>query len=392
MESRKPVICSAEEVAAEIPSGSTVAAIGFTLIGVPEAVLRAIESRFLSTGKPRGLTYLHAAGQSDGRNGIEHLAHEGLVQRVIGAHWGLAPRMSRLIGSGAVEAYALPQGQLVQLFRAMAGGRPGVITQVGLGTFVDPLLEGGRMNERTPADPPLVERLAIDGEEYLRYRPIAFDYLLIRGTTADEGGNISSEEEAIKLEILAAALAARRWGAKVVVQVKRLAERGSLHPKNVVVPGFLVDRVVVAPAPDESHRQTASYAYEPSLSGGLRAPIGALSPLPLSVRKVIGRRALREIPDGAVVNLGTGIPGDVIGPVAKEEGRWGRFLLTVEAGVIGGVPLGRFDFGVAVNPEAAPSPLRNWSNSSTASRSPRRPMPTSGSSPTGPCPASTPSR
>lgn len=344
-------VVTAAEAADHIPDGCTLFTVGFTLVGAAESVLKAIEERFRRTGRPRDLTLFHAAGQSDRQRGIEHLAYPGLVRRVIGAHWGLAPRWSRLIAEEEVECFCLPQGQILSLLRAEAAGQPGHLSRVGLGTFVDPRLEGGRMNARTLALAPPVEVWEVGGEEYLFYKAIPIHVALLRATTADEAGNLSAEDEPLQLELLAAAQAARRYGGKVIAQVKRLAQRGSLHPKQIVVPGILVDEVVVSEHPEEDHRQTSSFYHDGAYSGEIRAPEAGLAALPLSVRKLIGRRGLLEISPGDVVNLGTGIPGDTIGPIAQEEGVRDALLLTVESGAIGGVPSGGQDFGISRNPE-----------------------------------------
>ncbi len=341
------------EVAADyIKSGHTLATCGFTLMGACETILTEVEKRFLTTGNPSGLTLLHAAGHSDRVNGIQHLAHRGLVKRIVGSHWGLAPLWGELIHDNEVEAHCLPQGQMVHLFRAMASGKPGNFSKVGLGTFVDPRLEGGMMNEQAREHGPLVEVITIGGEEFLFYREIPIDVALIRGTTADENGNITMEEEAIKLEAISIAQAVKRYNGKVIVQVKNFARSGTLHPKDVVVPGIYVDAVVLAQSPEREHRQTASAFFDPAYAGNLKIPAAVIDPIPLDIRKVIGRRGVMELSPGAIVNLGTGIPGDTVGPVASEEGILEDIFLTVESGVIGGIPAGGTDFGIAKNAEA----------------------------------------
>ncbi|MBX5435749.1 MAG: acyl CoA:acetate/3-ketoacid CoA transferase [Alicyclobacillaceae bacterium] len=338
------------QVAAEIADGATVALAGFGGMAQPDEVLLAIRERFLKEGRPRDLTVLHPAGQSDTENGIELLALEGLVKRVIGGHWGLAPRMRALIESNRVECYCLPQGQITQLFRTMANGLPGQLSTVGLGTFVDPALDGGRFNEA--ARDQLVERVELFGETYLFYKAIPIDVAILRGTIGDERGNISQREEALKLESLAVAQAAKRFGGTVVVQVKHVAQAGTLHPKDVVIPGIFVDYLVKVADPAAHHRQTPGALYNPAFSGDLRAPRGEEAVLPLSLRKIIGRRAVLELRPGAVINLGIGIPGDVIGPIILEEGLADSVTVSVESGAIGGMPLGGNEFGIAYNPEA----------------------------------------
>ncbi len=337
----------AKDVLPYLKEGATLATVGFTLMGACGTILNEIERSFLETGYPRNLTLLHGAGQSDRINGIQRLARPGLIKRIIGSHWGLAPRWGELIHSNEVEAYCLPQGQLVHLFfRAMASGKPGNFSKVGLGTFIDPRVEGGKINERARQSGDIVEVLQLHGEEYLFYKSQPVDVAVIRGTTADEKGNVTMEEEAVKLEAISMAQAAKANGGKVFVQVKYLAEKGTLHPKQVVIPGIYVDGIIVAENAEEEHRQSASYFFDPVFSGDARIPESASKPLPLSIRKVIGRRAVMELFPEAVVNLGTGIPGDVVGPIANEEGINQAITLTIESGVIGGIPQGGIDFGI----------------------------------------------
>jgi len=349
---RRPVFKSSDEVAEMVFDGATVTTIGMTLAGASEEILKALEESFLSTGHPRNLTLVHSAGQSDRMRGIQHLAHEGMVARIIGSHWGLQPRWMEMISNNQVVAYCMPQGQMAQLYRSMACGLPGKLSKIGLGTFIDPRVEGGKMNERTRPLDDLIEVVTIGGEEYLLYKSIPLNFVIIRGTTADENGNITAEEEAIKHEILPAVLAAKRFGGKVICQVKRVAEAHSLDPKQVVVPGVFIDVVVVCRNPDEDHRQSSSWVYDPAYSGQLRVPLSTAQPLPLTVRKVIGRRAMMYLEPDAIINLGTGIPNDVVGPIAAEEGIMDEITITVESGVYGGIPAGGIDFGVAKNTDA----------------------------------------
>ena len=343
---------TASQAAAMLESGNTVATVGMSLVGAAESILKAVEKRFQDTGTPSNLTLVHAAGQSDRVGGILHFAHEGMTTRIIGGHWGLAPRWMELITGDKVEAFNLPQGQLAQLFRSMACGLPGKMSRVGLGTYIDPRVEGGKMNPRTRKVPDIVEVMNYNNEEYLFYKAIPLDCVIIRGTTADEMGNISFEEEAMKLEVIGAVMAAKRYGGKVLVQVKRVAKNGFLHPKNIVIPGYFVDAIVVCEDVEADHRQSHSFVYDPSLCGDLLVPETALKPLPLSIRKVIGRRAISEVTPGSAINLGIGIPNDVIGGIINEEGLSEEILLTVESGLYGGVPEGGMDFGVAHNTSA----------------------------------------
>lgn len=338
-----------EKAAGYIRDGMTVCPIGMTLVSASESILKAIEQSFLMTGHPSGLTLLHSCGQSDRKDGIQHFAHEGLVTRIIGSHWGLQPRWMEMIALNQVEAYCLPQGQIAQLYRSMACGLPGKMSKVGLGTFVDPRYEGGKMNERTKPLVDLVEVMKYHDEEYMFYQAVPIDICIIRGTQCDELGNLTTEEEAMKLEVLAGVLAAKRYGGKVIAQVKRVVQTGTLNPKSVTVPGVFIDGIVVCENPDVDHRQTSSWVFDPSYSGQARVPQNAIAPLPMSVRKLIGRRAVMEVYPGCVVNLGTGIPNDVIGNISNEEGINDDIMITVESGIYGGVQAGGIDFGIGRN-------------------------------------------
>jgi propionate CoA-transferase len=349
---KRPDFMTGEEAAKLIFDGATVATVGMTLVSAAEDVLKNIEKRFLETGYPANLTLLHSAGQSNRERGIQHFAHEGLVTRIIGSHWGLQPRWMEMISNNQAAAYCMPQGQIAQLYRSMACGLPGKLSKVGISTFVDPRVEGGKMNERTKAMPDLSDVVTICGEEYLLYKSIPLDFVIIRGTTADENGNISTEEEAMKLEVLPAVLAAKRFGGKVICQVKRIVEAHTIHPKQVVVPGVFVDAVVVCENPEEDHRQTSSWVFDPAYCGDIRVPLSGMEPVPLDVRKVIGRRAMMQLKPDAIINLGTGIPNDVVGPIAAEEGVLNDITITVESGVYGGIPAGGIDFGIAKNTDA----------------------------------------
>ncbi|ALG69220.1 acyl CoA:acetate/3-ketoacid CoA transferase [Beggiatoa leptomitoformis] len=338
-------IVTAIEAVKLIKDGDTLATGGFVGTGFAEELAITLEKRFLETGEPNHLTLVYAAGQGDGQSrGLNHLGYEGLIKRVIGGHWGLVPALGILARQNRIEAYNLPQGVIAHLYRDIAAHKPGTITHVGLHTFVDPRIEGGKINSKTTEN--IVELLVLSGKEYLFYKAFPINVAFLRGTTADELGNITMEHEALVLESLAIAQAVKNSGGIVIVQVKRVTARHMLNPQMIQIPCILVDYIVIAQP--ENHPQTFSEYYNSNYTGETHTVSGGLPILPLDARKVMARRATLELQSEAVVNLGIGTP-EGIASIAYEEAILDSFTLTIEPGGIGGIPAGGLSFGAVAD-------------------------------------------
>ena len=338
---------TAEDAVARIADGATVA-IGGSGSGhcIPDAALAALGRRFEQTGHPKDLTLVHAFGVGDQKSrGLQHLAHAGMFRRVVGGHWSMAPAMGKLAAANDFEAYNVPAGVVVQLFHTAAAGSPGWITHVGLGTFMDPRMEGGKLNARAQED--IVELMERGGQEFLFYPTIPIDVALIQGSVADAHGNVGMNREAGFWHNCVMAEAARAAGGITIAVVKERVGLGEIHPRDVRVPGCFVDCVVV----DPEAGQTFQTRYEPAYSGDAVKPEDGFGDFPLDVRKVIARRAALELAPGAVLNVGFGIPDGVV-KVAREQGIADTLVPTIEHGQFGGIPAEGLDFGASYNSEA----------------------------------------
>ena len=345
---QKNKVITADEAIALISDNDVVTTTGFVQSCIPEALHAALERRFVETASPKGLTLIMTAGAGDSKGlGTGRFHHEGLLSRVIAANFGRMPKVAQAAQANKITGYNLPQGVISQLYRACAAGQPGLFSKVGLHTYVDPRFGGGRVNKVTTEE--IVKVVEVDGDEWLFYTATKIDIAFIRGTSADPNGNISLEKEALTLDNLAQAMAARNNGGIVIAQVERIVEAGSIRPKDVKVPGILVDCVVVAEP--ELHRMNYGSQHNPALSGEIRVPITSMAKMVLDDRKIIARRAAFELPPNGVVNLGVGAP-EGISAVANEEKITPYITLTTEAGAVGGVLASGSSFGSATNADS----------------------------------------
>lgn len=345
----KNKVISADDAIALIRDNDVIATTGFVQSCIPEALHAALEKRYVQSAKPRDLTLIMCAGAGDSKGlGTGRLHHEGLLKRVIAGNLGRMPKVAEAARNNKIQGYNLPQGIIAKLYRSCAAGHPGMFSKVGLHTYVDPRLDGGRVNEVTTED--IVKLVDVDGEEWLFYKATPIDVALIRATSADTYGNLSMEKEPLTLDVLAQAMAAHNNGGIVIAQVERIVEEGFIKPKDVKVPGILVDCVVVADPP-EMHRMNYGVVYDAALAGEVRVPVEAMAKMPLNERKIIARRAAFELPPNGVINLGVGAP-DGVAAVANEEKVTPHIVMTTEAGAVGGVLASGSSFGSSVNAHA----------------------------------------
>lgn len=345
---------SAADVARLIPDNAMVAVNSSSGLCCPDAVLAAIGARFDDTGAPRNLTTIHpiAAGDFFGTKGVDHIAKPGCLARIIGGSYPSGPTNAeppliwQMITANQVEAYNVPSGIMFDMLREGAGHRPGVLTKVGMDTFVDPAQDGCAMNDAARAKP-IVRRETFDGEDWLYFQALKPQVAIIRATTADQRGNLSFESEGAYLGAMEMALAAHNSGGIVIAQVRRIAANGSIRPHDVRVPGILVDHIVEAP----DMLQTTATPYDPAISGELIRPLDSFQLMEFGVQKLIARRVAQELKEGWAVNIGFGVSANVP-RIFIEEGRHGAVTWVIEQGAVGGVPLLDFKFGCAANAEA----------------------------------------
>ncbi len=340
-------VISVEDAVAKIPNGATMVITGLTGCANPDYVLAEIEKEFLETGNPKDLTLIWDNANTDGSGkASDRMGHVGLVKKGMTSHLNLMPKMQKLVDNGEIPVYVMPLGCMSQLYREIGRGSPGLITKIGLGTYVDPRIAGGKGNDACDED--VVEIIEIHGEEYMLYKSFPIDVAVIRGTTIDTKGNMTCEKEAMMTDALVAAEAVKKSGGIVIAQVQGICEHGQLKPEHVFVPGVLIDYAVVSP-PEYHSMGLSGPQYDPALAHEYRVPLDSMKPAPMNVRKIIARRAAMELKENNIVNLGFGIP-ETISAVAAEAGVADQFTMTVECGLIGGVPNGAL-FGSAYNPD-----------------------------------------
>ncbi len=334
-----------------IKDNSSLGTVGFMLTGAPENLFLEIENKFLETGSPKNLSIMFASGIGDGaERGVNHLAHDGLLKRIIAGHYGLMPKIGKLVSENKVEAYNFPQGVLTSMFREMAAKRPGVLTTVGLGTFVDPDFESGQVNSISKEE--IVKKLNIEGQDYLLYKSQKIDIALIRGTECDEYGNIGYSKEALKLESLSVAMAAKNNGGIVIAQVSKQVKNGEIDPRNILVPGAMVDYITIVDD-EKNHMQTGGTQFnEKFITVGTSEGKEEIQKLPTAAKTIIARRCAEFMDDTVkIVNYGIGLP-EQVAAVVKESGKEHNFISTVEPGVLGGTAQGGLDFGSAIYPQS----------------------------------------
>lgn len=345
-------ICSAAEAAALIKDGAFLVCAGNMSNCLAEEICAAIEERYTQSGSPKNMTIMSASGVGDMGpagsvfRGFEHFAHEGMIKRVIVGHNGSNHSIMEMQANLKVESYNFPQGVIEHMFKARAKGLSIELSKVGIGTFVDPRQEGGKTNSITTED--LVEVVNVLGEEYLAYKTPDIDVALIRGTTADEEGNLTCEDEAVLTNIQAIAMATKASGGLVLCQVKNVVKKGALPAKEVVIPGVFIDKLVICSDLEKNHRMTMGEYFNPAYTGKYKYPVSAGEALPMGVKKTIARRAACELKFHVPVNTGLGYP-EGISAVANEEGIADDLVLTVETGAFGGVPASRTSFGATTN-------------------------------------------
>ena len=345
-------LVSADYAASLLKDDMTIGMGGFVGFGTPEELLIAIEKRYTETHAPKNLTVFHGAGIGDSAaRGMNHMGHEGLIKRLVCAHVGLAPMVGKLCMENKVECFILPQGVCSHILRATAGRKPGLITHVGLKTYADPRVEACKGNEAArQSGYEVVQLIQIEGKDYLLYKSQSLDMCFIRGTYADEDGNVTMSKEGLHGDQLEMAMATRNSGGVVVVQVERMVKKGTLAVRDIKIPGFMVDYVVEA-RPENHLQSFMGPEYRPELTGEIYIPMDAIEPMKLNPRKICGRRGAMLLKKGAVVNLGIGV-AEAIAAVAGEEGVADQITLSIESGVLGGVPTGGLGIGGTVNPES----------------------------------------